>query len=42
VHAVEEFADGDDADRPVLITDRVLDLRISDTALKVYEQLAID
>jgi hypothetical protein len=42
MHAVQELADGDDADRPVLIADRALNIRIGDTALEVDEHVGVD
>lgn len=42
VHPLKEFADGDDADGPVLLTDCPLDFRIGYTALEVDEQVSVD
>jgi hypothetical protein len=42
VHAVQELADGDDADRPILRPDCVLDLWIGDTTLEVDEHVGVD
>ena len=42
VHPLKEFADGDDADGPALLTDCPLDLRVGYTALEVDEQVGVD
>lgn len=42
IDAVKELADRDDTDRTVFLTDRVLDLRISDAALEVDKHVGID
>ena len=42
VHAVQQFADRDDADRAVLVSDCVLDLRIGDTAFEICQHVGVD
>jgi hypothetical protein len=39
---VQQFADGDDADRPLLVPDRVLDFGIDDTSLEIDEHVGVD
>ena len=39
---VEQLTDGDDADRPVLVSDRLVDRWIGDTALEVDEHVGVD
>src|SRR5262245_1556628 len=40
--AVEQLADGDDADRSVLATDRLLERPAGDAALEVDEHVSVD